>query len=454
MVRMDMRRVAVLGLAVMGVLATLTVLTPLINTARRLCPVRPDGVSEAGAVPAYSRKYGVGCATCHTVYPVLNDVGRKFKESGYVMDRDSENKEGKLIPAQFPWAAVVKSGFDTKRSVKPELRGINDIGMFFSDGAIAKNFSYWAELHMRANDPGTAPQGFAFAFERARVGWHYNKYLNVLAGFGNVAEGVDTYETLRSPNHSIRDNGASDIIDHQKQGDSTLEPAPFDQQYAAIQGSLDKEGIGALKYWTALGAGWQPSNKGVDGAVDPALGQGPMNVHMRVVADTLRGLALGAYYNFGHNDYKSTSLSGGVTSAPANARFVDNTATYAFDTVIEALGFTNRAAYFNQKVHAEDPNAVNSVNPMSREAAYVESFYSIKKDNMPWLAPMVRYEWMADHTTPGSQTWKDYLVLAMSYLPAENVKLTLEFWDNTKNRKGGKDQFHDNALQGSVAVGF
>jgi len=38
---------------------------------------------EARAIPAFSRKYNVGCNTCHTVYPRLNDFGRDFKNNGF-----------------------------------------------------------------------------------------------------------------------------------------------------------------------------------------------------------------------------------------------------------------------------------------------------------------------------------------------------------------------------------
>lgn len=35
------------------------------------------------AIPAFSRKYKVGCDMCHTVYPQLNSFGRDFKNNGF-----------------------------------------------------------------------------------------------------------------------------------------------------------------------------------------------------------------------------------------------------------------------------------------------------------------------------------------------------------------------------------
>ncbi len=39
--------------------------------------------NEASAIPAFSRKYNLGCNTCHTIYPQLNEFGRDFKNNGY-----------------------------------------------------------------------------------------------------------------------------------------------------------------------------------------------------------------------------------------------------------------------------------------------------------------------------------------------------------------------------------
>lgn len=40
-------------------------------------------VSEASAIPAFSRRYKVGCNLCHTVFPRLNEFGRDFKNNGF-----------------------------------------------------------------------------------------------------------------------------------------------------------------------------------------------------------------------------------------------------------------------------------------------------------------------------------------------------------------------------------
>lgn len=39
--------------------------------------------SQASAVPAFARKYGLHCTACHEAWPALNDFGRAFRDDGY-----------------------------------------------------------------------------------------------------------------------------------------------------------------------------------------------------------------------------------------------------------------------------------------------------------------------------------------------------------------------------------
>src|SRR6266581_9233939 len=40
-------------------------------------------VSSASAIPAFARRYGMGCDACHVAWPVLNEFGEDFRISGY-----------------------------------------------------------------------------------------------------------------------------------------------------------------------------------------------------------------------------------------------------------------------------------------------------------------------------------------------------------------------------------
>lgn len=47
---------------------------------------------SSNAIPAFSRKYGTSCVTCHAVFPKLNPFGEAFKMNGYKYPVDDEEK--------------------------------------------------------------------------------------------------------------------------------------------------------------------------------------------------------------------------------------------------------------------------------------------------------------------------------------------------------------------------
>jgi hypothetical protein len=47
-------------------------------------------VPSGKAIPAFSRKYGTSCTTCHSNFPELNDFGEAFKKNGFKFPKDDE----------------------------------------------------------------------------------------------------------------------------------------------------------------------------------------------------------------------------------------------------------------------------------------------------------------------------------------------------------------------------
>jgi hypothetical protein len=45
----------------------------------------------AHGIPAFARKYGLRCTTCHEAWPALNDFGRAFRDNGYQMMRGQDD---------------------------------------------------------------------------------------------------------------------------------------------------------------------------------------------------------------------------------------------------------------------------------------------------------------------------------------------------------------------------
>jgi hypothetical protein len=71
----------------------------------------------AAAVPAFARKYGVRCTVCHEAWPVLNDVGRAFRDNGYRMNL-GKDEPTVADPAYWPIYAEAQPhyGFDLVKS--------------------------------------------------------------------------------------------------------------------------------------------------------------------------------------------------------------------------------------------------------------------------------------------------------------------------------------------------
>lgn len=89
--------------------------------------------SRASAIPAFARKYGVRCTTCHESWPVLNDFGRAFRDNGYQM-RLGKDDPTTTPPGYWPVALRTTPHYEYTRVTNQDTdEGLKDIG----NGAIA-----------------------------------------------------------------------------------------------------------------------------------------------------------------------------------------------------------------------------------------------------------------------------------------------------------------------------
>src|SRR5438093_12539480 len=47
-------------------------------------------VHKTEAIPAFARKYGLGCSACHPVWPELNAFAQRIEDNGYQLDSDRD----------------------------------------------------------------------------------------------------------------------------------------------------------------------------------------------------------------------------------------------------------------------------------------------------------------------------------------------------------------------------
>jgi hypothetical protein len=87
---------------------------------------------SAWAVPSFSRRYGVTCSTCHTMWGALNGAGQTFKLSGYramngkdmkPVSEDIELAKDVAIPTTLPLSFVTGVGYDYRKEKRTADNG-------------------------------------------------------------------------------------------------------------------------------------------------------------------------------------------------------------------------------------------------------------------------------------------------------------------------------------------
>lgn len=101
-------------------------------------------VPSGQAIPAFARKYGTSCTTCHNNYPELNDFGEAFKKNGFKFPKDDES---------FVKQDPVLLGSKAQKEAFPEAVYPGQI-----PGTIPISFRYSGFFNWNAHQPVAATQ--------------------------------------------------------------------------------------------------------------------------------------------------------------------------------------------------------------------------------------------------------------------------------------------------------
>jgi hypothetical protein len=77
------------------------------------------GATPAEAMPNFARKLGVGCATCHTTIPRLNETGFKFRAAGFRIPSDIGKEETAKFDLADYFSARIQARYDTQVTNQP-----------------------------------------------------------------------------------------------------------------------------------------------------------------------------------------------------------------------------------------------------------------------------------------------------------------------------------------------
>ena len=135
----------------------------------------------AAAIPAWTRKYGMDCSSCHVAGFKLNRFGQDFLRSGHQMANWEEKQDlgSHLSVAQksrYNWSQTVVNG-----SVKPGSK-VNSFEQhalsLYMGGPLQKEWSYFAELYWHENSGNTSGSSDLNDYGRSKLADAYLQYIH------------------------------------------------------------------------------------------------------------------------------------------------------------------------------------------------------------------------------------------------------------------------------------
>jgi hypothetical protein len=114
-------------------------------------------VHPASALPAFARKYGMPCSSCHEAWPKLSPFGQAFKDNGYQMgnDRDAPIFQN---PAYWPVTFRITPTWHRESTNRTNVDGPN--GVLSAEGQVTTHGFDWSGLDFHT--AGTLAKNFSF----------------------------------------------------------------------------------------------------------------------------------------------------------------------------------------------------------------------------------------------------------------------------------------------------
>ena len=352
---------------------------------------------DAEAIPAFARKYGVSCNTCHVQFPKLNHFGIAFKNRGYRM----KDEVGEYLwkSKTFPIAAIVRGGYvhrntedkatGEKTTEKSQFSFEDDDGYgleFFSGGTLGPRISYFIDALVDDNLP-------LVQFDDLLP----DSALNLKAGFFNV----DNYFL----SHPRRLTNTTYLVQTTADRDDNV---TFGNEGLELNGQFEDKGF---RYILGIG------NKSQDDTSKFG------NHFYGILNQTYFGQTLSLVFR--HDKAED----------PEDAHLTGDTTTFGgvLDLQYEKFNVMTGIYHFDG---IEDKALSGTV-----EASY---------EVTPKMLGIFRYDWHDTNDSPASES---QVVASLQYHFVPNVKLNLEYarTDVTSGPNAGSE---DNLFQTNLRFGF
>ena len=353
----------------------------------------------AQAIPAFARKEQAACNTCHTAWPMLNVVGRQYKEKGYTFTRGGGGKTEKISDflewdKYFPVTALLVSRpYDKKASGVAKNRALHEVELMVA-GQLYRNVSGWFEFE--AEDEENFEAGVKFG----AVGYHPHKAVNVQVAWAHLLwiDPYDTYATTRLLTGPNRPQVISQSFGGADRPDTEQGRLRDQRQIVSVYGRpLDR-----LFY-----------SLGYAGITAAPEGEDPKTFYGRLAVDVMPDTMVGLF-----------AVKGTCAATTALARpncLVDRDYTRTgVDFQMDIVGTRLLAAYLK----AEDDNTTATAT-VENDAWYVQGAYVFHGNGRPTWVPLLRYD--SYQKNNGTEEYKE-AVLNLTYYFTQNIKGLVEYW--------------------------
>lgn len=354
---------------------------------------------ESNAIPAFARKNGMACSGCHTAWPMLNNVGRRYKENGYRFSKEEQPRvkinENLSWDESLPVSVVlVARPYDKKDSGERKVRALHEAELMIG-GPMGEKMSGFFEIE--AEDEFINDLGLDVGVPAASLSYNHSDAVNLQFSYADVLW-FDSYNTYSNSRRLTR--GVQAVVSNAFGGADNDGALNTPRQNVAVYGRP----VDSFFYGVSM-SGLADDAEGVDG----------QTVTARVAYEFTQDIMLGAMIMDG-----VCTVASGSASCVANDRDYSRT---GLDVQATISDMTITGAY----LQAEDDNNA-ATTTLENNAFFVQAMYVIPNGGRATWVPLLRYDVYEKNN--GVEEIEE-LTLTVSHYFTENIQGFIEYWDRT-----------------------
>lgn len=473
--------------------------------------------TNAEAVPSYSRRYGIDCSTCHTVWGALTGPGNTFKMSGYraingkdlkPVEQDTALGNGTVtIPSSFPASLITGVGVEYRSEKRASSTGatqrsegsslvLEDASIFLTS-PLGKHLSTFIEFPMyetkaweftptgpfEANNVG-ASKNIRFnaetpGFEVAKFWWNSllpediapRDSVNLMAGITHPPLAYSPGKVRLSINqYPIYERRALDLLSSKKVDDmlpgevgNTLFRLSEPQILAEINGMFVPGG--EITDVSKKETFWVQYNLGVTNGSNGKADNNPQkDFYGRFVARWF-GQSLGVFGYYSADTYGDDVRNSGTSTVASGTGIMSGTGGHNSTYRVGPDMTLSLAAPFGIPVWLENQfmyNRESDPTGFGKEFKWMGGFHQLNWQPTKKSVTYARYDWVKgdsynDTAAGGNTNSKPSewdVVAGVQYLILQNMKVAAEYRHHEFDNKANGSNLTDDGFTTRFMLGF